>query len=166
MIIKDSMVLIHLAKLTILEKCCNYFKNVLIPRLVYVEVKKGIEIGFEDATLINDLIKENKIRVLDVKNKNLIKKVNEFNIQRGEAEAVALYWEKKADFLATDDDNVRKKKDLLDIKIIGTPAIILKIYKEKIIDKVKIKQCINKLKEIGWFHIAILDKMQMEVQNE
>ena len=42
MIVKDSMVLIHLAKLTVLEKSCNYFKNVTIPDLVLKEIKKGI----------------------------------------------------------------------------------------------------------------------------
>ena len=160
------MVLIHSAKISILEKSCDYFKNVVISKLVFNEIKKGIERGFEDATLINNLIKVNKISVFDIKNKNLIKKANEFNIQRGEAEAVALYWEKKADLLATDDDNVRKKKELLNIRVIGTPAIILKLYKGKMIDKNKVKQCINKLKEIGWFHMAILDKIQMEVEND
>ena len=166
MIVKDSMVLIHLAKLTVLEKSCIYFKKVIIPNLVLNEVKKGIESGFEDATLINNLIKNKKIAVHNVKNKNLIKKANSFNVQRGEAEALVLYWEKKAELLATDDDNLRKKKELLEINIIGTPAIVLRLYKEKSIDKSKAKQCINKLREIGWFHAAILDKMLMEVENE
>lgn len=51
----------------------------------------------------------------------MIAKANAFNIQRGEAEAVALYWQEEADLLATDDDNVRRKKDALRIKTIGTP---------------------------------------------
>ncbi len=165
MIIKDSMVLIHLAKLTALEKSCAYFKSIIIPKAVFNEVSKGIESGFEDAALITSLIEGKKITVLEVKDTSLIKKANSFNVQRGEAEALALYWEKNADLLATDDDNVRKKMDLLDIKIIGTPAIILKLYKEKRIDKSKVKQCISKLKEIGWFHAAVLDKMLMEVGN-
>ena len=166
MIIKDSMVLIHLAKLTLLEKSCNYFKNIIIPMSVADEVKRGIKLGFEDAVIISNLINNKKIDILEVKNKNLIKKANEFNIQRGEAEAVALYWEKKADFLATDDDNVRKKKYLLEINVIGTPAIILKLYKEGVTDKSKTMGCISKLREIGWFHTAVLDKIQMEVENE
>ena len=166
MIIKDSMVLIHLAKLSVLEKSCTYYKNVIIPVLVHEEVKNGIERGFEDAVLIKNLIESKKIKVVEVKNKILLKKANEFNIHGGESEALALYWEKSAKLLATDDDNVRKKKELLDIKVIGTPAILLKLYKEKIIDKNKVRQCITKLKEIGWFHQGILDKIQMEVENE
>ena len=166
MIVKDSMVLIHLAKLTVLEKSCNYFKNVTIPDLVLKEIKKGIELGFEDATLINNLIKYKKIILHNVKDKNLIKKANSFNVQKGEAEVLALYWENRAELLATDDDNLRKKRELLEINIIGTPAIVLRLYKEKSIDKSKVKQCISKLREIGWFHAAVLDKMLMEVENE
>lgn len=166
MIIKDSMVLIHLAKLTVLEKSCAYFKEVIIPDLVFREVLKGIESGLEDAVLINNLIENKKIKIIKVENKNLIKKANSFNVQRGEAEALALYWGKNAKLLATDDDNLRKKRDLLNVVIIGTPAIIIKFYKEGIIDKDKTRQCIARLKEIGWFHAAVLDKMLMEVENE
>jgi len=166
MIVKDSMVMIHLAKLSVLEKSCVFFENVAIPKLIFEEIKEGIKLGFEDAVLINNLIKDKKIDVLEVNDKILIRKANEFNIKRGEAEAVALYWENNAKLLATDDDNVRKKRNILDIKIIGTPAIILKLYKEKIINKNKIKQGITTLKEIGWFHNAVLDRIQMEVENE
>lgn len=164
MIIKDSMVLIHLAKLSLLEKSCNFFKKTAIPELVYQEVLKGEEKGFPDASIIIGLIKAKKITVKKVKNKALIKKANQFNIQRGEAEVVALYWQEKASLVATDDDNIRKKKILLNIEVIGTPAITLKLYKEKIIDRYKAEQCIGELRKIGWFSNAVLDIMLMEVK--
>ena len=63
MIIQDAMVLIHLAKLSILEKSCNYFKEVLIPKLVYLEIIKGKEKGFSDVPIVMDLIKSKKIKV-------------------------------------------------------------------------------------------------------
>ena len=77
---------------------------------------------------------------------------------------IGLYWQEKADLIATDDDNVRKKKLMLDIRIIGTPAIILGLYKRRLIDKNKIEQCILELKKIGWFANTVLDKIQMEVE--
>jgi predicted nucleic acid-binding protein len=70
----------------------------------------------------------------------------------------------KADFLATDDDNVRKKGEILNIKIIGTPAIIYKLFKEKIIGKDKLNSSINKLRKIGWFNNSVLDKILMEAK--
>ncbi len=163
-IVKDAMVLIHLAKLSILEKSCDYFKNIIIPNLVYEEINKYED--YPDANIINSLIKSKKISIKNIKNINLIKKANEFNIQYGEAEALALYWQENADLLATDDDNVRKKKELLNIKLIGTPVIILILYNKKIIDKDKASLSIEILREIGWFSNALLDSVIMEVNKK
>jgi len=166
MIVKDSMILIHLAKLTLLESSCRYFKEVVIPRKVFDEILEGKERGFADAKIIEDIINMKKIQVLEIKNKNLIERANQFNIQRGEAEALALYWQEEADYLATDDDNVRKKSFLLNIKIIGTPAIILKLYKERIISKDKTIDSLDRLRKIGWFSNIIIDKILMEVNKK
>ncbi|MBI2106162.1 hypothetical protein HYT56_04990 [Candidatus Woesearchaeota archaeon] len=161
-IIKDSMVIIHLAKLSILEKSCKCFEKVMIPELVHKEIIK--EKDRTEITIINELIKNNEITIKKINDQNLIKKANQFNIQKGEAEVVGLYWQEKANLIATDDDNVRKKKIMLNIKIIGTPAIILGLYQKKIIDKNKTEQCISELKKIGWFANTVLDKIQMEVE--
>lgn len=164
MIIKDSMVLIHLAKITVLESCCTFFKKVIIPPEVYTEIIQGESKGYIDVQIIKNLIDNKKIQINKINNKKLIKKANEFNIFKGEAEALALYWQENADFLATDDDNVRKKKMLLNIKIIGTPVILYKLFKEKIINKEKYVISLNKLRKIGWFSNAIIDKLLMEVK--
>ena len=110
------------------------------------------------------MIGKNKIRVIKIKKKQFIKKAEEFNIKRGEAEALALYWQEKASFLATDDDNVRKKSALLNIKVIGTPAIIFKLYQEKLIEKNKFNDSLSELRKIGWFSNAIIDKILMEAK--
>ena len=164
MIIKDSMVVIHLAKITLLEKSCDYFKNVAIPEKVYEEVLAGKEKGYSEVSIIETLIINKKISMKKVGEETLLKKANEFNIHKGEAEAVALYWQNKADFLAIDDDNVRKKSTILNIRTIGTPSIILKLYKEKIIEKDKTINSLNELKKIVWFSNAIIDKILMEIK--
>ena len=162
MIIKDAMVIIHLAKITLLEKSCEYFKNVIVPKMVYHEVLAGKDKGQVDVKIFTDLIKINKIKVKEIKDKDLIKKEEEFNIQRGEAEALALYWQEESDYLATDDDNVRKKSIILGINLIGTLPIILKLYKEKLIKKDKFEESLNELRKIGWFNDIIIDKILME----
>jgi len=164
--ILDAMVSIHLAKLSLLEKTCNQFKNIIIPKLVYEEIQKGKKKGFADTIIIYDLIDKKKIQIKKVKDKKLIDKAKQFNIQRGEAEVVALYWEEKRDLIFTDDDNVRKKKLLLDTNIVGTPTIILKLYKDKKINTTKYKQSVQELKKIGWFNNSIIDKLMLEVKNE
>jgi len=162
-IVKDAVVLIHLAKLSLLEKSCDYFKKVIMPSLVFNEVNRE---EYPDAKIIKWLVDIKKIVVKEIRNKGLIKKANEFNIQHGEAEALALYWQEKADLLATDDDNVRRKKRILDIRVIGTPAIILKLYNKEIINKEKTLSSIENLREISWFSNALLDAMIMEVNKK
>ena len=164
-IIKDAMVLIHLAKLSILENSCDYFKRVLIPELVHQEIIEGEEKGFPDVQVILNIIKNKKIIIKQVNDGSLIKKANQFNVQRGEAEVIALYWQERANLIATDDDNVRKKKTLLNIEVIGTPAIILWLFREKMINENKAEQCISELRKIGWFSAAVLDKVLMEAKN-
>ncbi len=130
----------------------------MIPEKVYQEITKNKE-RHPEVKIIEDLVEKKKIRVKRVKENKLIKKANEFNIQQGEAEAIALYWQEKANYLATDDDNVRKKRHLLNVKIVGTPAIILKLYKEKIIKKEKFENSLKELREIRWFSDAVIDKI-------
>jgi len=107
LLIKDTMVLIHLAKTTTLEESCNYFQEVIIPEKVKQEVIKE---EHPETTIIKELISNNKIKVKTINNKDYYKRANELNIFRGEAEVVALAWEMSADAIATDDDNVRKKR--------------------------------------------------------
>ena len=161
-VIKDATVLILLAKGMLLRESCEYFGGVVIPQ----QVKDEVTNDKPDSAIINMLIKEKIITVKKIKNKDYITKANEFNVQRGEAEAVALYWESNANLLATDDDNVRKKRELLQINTIGTPAIMLKMYQKRKISKEKLLRSIDIIKKIGWFSSTIWDKINLEVQNE
>ncbi len=153
------MVLIHLAKLALLEESCNLFKKVSIPKEVHKEIKKGKQRGYADAQVTLDLIEEGKIKVKKVTKKDLIRRAYQYNIQGGEAEAVALYWQENAKAIATDDDNVRKKRRILNLTIIGTPAIIAKLKEEKKISKQRFKQSIHELRKIGWFSQGVLDQL-------
>ena len=160
--VKDSMTLIHLAKTSLLETSCDYFKTVIIPKLAYKEVMKGLKHGYVDAKVVEKVAEMKKLTVLEVKVKELIRKANEFNIQGGEAEGVALYWQEKADILATDDDNVRKKGFLLGIRAVGTPAIMLKLHREGLINSEKFRKAVEELRTIGWFSNGVLDMVLME----
>ncbi|HLC45973.1 MAG TPA: hypothetical protein VJI67_03825, partial [archaeon] len=88
----------------------------------------------------------------------------DFNIEKGEAEALALYWEKKADFLASDDQNVRRKTLILDLKIVGTLEIVLMLYRNGLISGEKAIDSLNELKRIGWFNSAVIEAALLEVK--
>ena len=162
MIIKDSMVVIHLAKITLLEASCERFKPVVVPEEVYREILQGKKKGYEDVTIIEGLITAGKLNVKRVREKKLLKKAAQFNVQGGEGEALALYWQEKADYLASDDDSLRKRSTLLNLKLIGTPAIILKLYQEKRIDRAKLEGSLQALRRIDWFSNTVIDKILME----
>ena len=162
MIIKDSMVVIHLAKITLLEASCERFKPVVVPEEVHREILQGKKKGYEDVNIIEELITAGKLGVKRVREKKLLKRAAEFNVQGGEGEALALYWQEKADYLASDDDNLRKKSTLLNLRLLGTPAILLKLYQEKRIDRAKLQESLQALRKIGWFSHAVIDKILME----
>lgn len=164
LVVKDSMVLIHLAKTSILETSCEFFEDVIIPRKIWKEtVKTGGKKNYPDAALIGKMIEKDRIDVIDVEEKELIERARKFNIQGGEAEAVALYWEKNADILATDDDNVRSKAAHLDLDLIGTLPILVNMFRADRIGKEKVARSLDILQDIGWFSSAVLDKTKMEV---
>lgn len=164
LVVKDSMILIHLAKTSVLENSCKFFEEVIIPRKVW---KETVEIGkmrkYPDAALIKELIEKDRIDVVDVEEKELIDRARKFNIQGGEAEAVALYWEKDADILAMDDDNVRSKAALLNLNLVGTLPILVKMFRADRISEEKVARSLDILQDIGWFSTAVLDKTRVEV---
>ncbi len=156
--------MIHLAKITLLEKCCSFFGQVIIPQEVFEEtVTAGLKQGYPDASLIQALVSGGQIGVKTVTERGLLERAYQCNIKGGEAEAVALYWQEKAGLLASDDDNVRKKKEALDIALIGTPAILLSLYRKKLISRQKALEAVKTLKKIGWFSTAVLDMVVLEV---
>ena len=163
MVVADAMVVIHLAKITLLEKTCELFRQVAIPQEVQREVLAGKAKGYGDAELIEELLKARKLAVRRVRLRELLKRAGAFNLQRGEAEVAALYWQEQADYVASDDDNVRKKAVLLNIRCVGTPAIILRLYNAKLIDRAKVTESLTELRKIGWFSSAIIDTIAMEV---
>jgi len=126
---------------------------------------KGKEKNYAEIAIIEASIENKRIIVKSVEKEEFIDKAMAFNIQGGEAEAVALYWQENADYLATDDDNVRKKKEILKLNLLGTPSILLLLYRQKVIKKEKCLEAIQKLKRIGWFNNMIIDKMTMEIEN-
>lgn len=162
-VVKDAMVLIYLAKITLLEKSCEYLENVIIPPAVFDEtVTAGKKADLPDAFIIEKAIQNKKILVKNIEDKSLLSFSYSFNIYGGEAEALALYKQEKADYLISDDDNVRRKKEVIQANVIGSLAVLLKLREINMINKYKFVSAIDKLREVGWFSSALLDKVLLE----
>ncbi len=163
-VVKDSMVLIHLAKMQVLTYSCQYFGDVIIPTKVYEEtVINGKKKGHPDALIIQQTINSNLIKIKEINNKDNVDNLRLFGLHLGEAEAVALYFQEKAQFLATDDDTCRKNRIILGINIIGSPAIILMLLRKALITRNKAIDCISALETIGWFDTEVRHEMKRQI---
>ncbi len=113
-----SLILIN--KLDILEKL---FPDYIIPEAVWIELNS-----------------HNEIREFDVELKELSKRVkrvkNYFSlsgIDVGETEAIILYKELNANYLLIDDKRARLTAESMDVKCIGTLAVLYKAKQKKMI---------------------------------
>lgn len=114
LVVKDSMVLIHLAVGGVLKQACTMFGQVIIPNAVHQEVVvRGIETDHPDAYIVQKLEEDGYIQVAKVKNRTLMDEMKMFGLQGGELEAVTLYFQEKADLIASNDDKVRKLRIIL-----------------------------------------------------
>ncbi|KPV63775.1 MAG: hypothetical protein AOA65_1184 [Candidatus Bathyarchaeota archaeon BA1] len=163
-IVLNSMVTIHLAKLSILEQFTNMFDEVIIPKKVFEEIiREGYEKGYSNSIVAEKLIKKGLIKVVASSSEQALKELEAFGLKEGEAEAVAIYFQEKADRMASDNSTVRKNRLILNLNLIGTPAIIYSLFEKGIIEKAKTIECLIELKKIGWFKPDIIDSIIKEV---
>jgi predicted nucleic acid-binding protein len=94
--------------------------NIIIPKEVEEEaIVKGIHAKYPDAFRLQNHVKRKNICVQRVKNSLKVKQIiNQFNIGKGEAEAIALWYEVKNATLGLDDH-----KGVVACKSYGIPFI-------------------------------------------
>lgn len=153
-IICDSSILILISKLEMLDLLIDAFEEILIPKAVFMEsVDQGKKLKKMDAFLIEKKIMEGKIIIENIKNLAEKEKfMNDFNLHEGEAEALILYSERKAELFGTDDYRTLKVCKILDIKYFTTPLFIIRCY---VIEKLSKKMAMlkfEKLEEFGWYN--------------
>jgi len=129
-IIADSSPLISLATIDKLELLEDYFDEVYVPYAVYKEVSAY------DKPFSEKLKKYLENRVLNVENQYMVSVLNE-RIDLGEAEAITLAFEKKADFIILDDLKARKTALRNGLNVIGTLGLLLEAKKEGKITNLK-----------------------------
>ena len=166
LIVKDSMVLIHLAVGGVLKETCIMFGQVIIPNAVHEEVvERGKEAHHADAYVVQKLEKEGHIKVVPVTETTLMNELKNYGLHSGELEAVTLYIQEKADLIASNDDKVRRLRLILNLNLVSSPEIVFMLAKNRVISKEKAMDCLTELKKIGWFSKSVLDSIITEVHN-
>ena len=136
-VISDTGPLIHLSEIDLI-KALDAFKEIYIPEDVNNELKRNRI----DKNVFNNV----KIANLGPKFKDVAEiMVNKFSLDLGEAQAIALSLQEKADYFLTDDLGARTVANAHNIEAHGTVGIILRAFREKIINKKLALEKINEL---------------------
>lgn len=140
MIISDTGPLVVLFKTELLFILKEIYREVLVPKTVKKElIRKPEGIG----------IFENNpwIKVVEATNRESIQ-ILSLIVDEGEAEAIALALEHSS-MILIDDRKGRSCAKHLDLKVRGTLGLFIEAKKKGIVRSVK--QCIDKLKESGYY---------------
>jgi predicted nucleic acid-binding protein len=153
LIICDSSFIILISKLELIDLLIKAFKEIYLPQAVFNEsVKKGKMLKKMDAFMIEERIQDKGIKIKNIRNHDKKKGfMDDFNIHEGEAEAIILFFEEKADLLATDDYRTLKTCKVLNIKYFTTPLFIIRSFLRSEISKEKTHLKFEKLQELGWY---------------
>ena len=133
--VSDTGPIIHLNEINLINSF-DIFSELIIPEEVERELKSNKIPIFKKIKILKlspDL--KDKIKIL----------TNQENLDLGEAFAIVLAMQEKADYFLTDDLNARNIAIKYNLQVHGTVGIILRAFREKIIDK---KTAIEKVNEL------------------
>lgn len=153
MIVLDSSTMILLAKVDLLD---TFISSCRLKVAISEKVRDETCVkGTEEIPLIAKLISDGKIEVKKVKNQELVGKIMcDFNIDRGEAEAVILALDKKA-FVATDDRNAIRACKLLKVGFTTAISILVRAFEKGHLDREEALIKLEKLADIARYSKAI-----------
>ena len=163
MLIADSSSLILLAKIGIIDiAIAKIRKKLAIPEQVYAECTAKKELF--DAQIIEERTKHGSIERKSILNAGLCERIlKDFNLGKGEAEAITLCMESKAG-LMTDDKKAINACKVLKIRFVTVPRLVAEFYKKEYITKNQIEPIIDKLQNIGRYSNEIIQRMKEDLK--
>jgi len=119
--------LLKLSKLDILK---DLYSEISIPYAVFQEVEAG-----RNKDYYTDLSNLNWIEIIEIQDKQAVKYF--LDLDSGEAEAIVLATEIKADLILLDEKLGRFHAKHADLKVTGTIGVLIKAKKEGLINELK-----------------------------
>ncbi|NPA16782.1 DUF3368 domain-containing protein [Persephonella sp.] len=129
-VVSNTTPLLSFIKLNRLDILKELYGEVIIPEAVLNEIERG-----KDRFYV-EISGKHWIKVLKIKNRRILERFKN-RLDIGEAEALALAIETKANLLLIDEKIGRKVAKEFNIKFTGTIGILLKAKEQGIIDEVK-----------------------------
>jgi uncharacterized protein len=150
-VVSNTTPLISLLKLDRLEILNKIYSEICIPSAVYNEIEAG-----RDKPFYRDLSKIDWIKIIEIQNQNALKYF--LDLDSGEAEAIVLATEIKADLIIMDEKLGRFHAKHADLKVTGIIGVLIKAKQQGIITEIK-----PLLSELIEKNIWIGDKLMNEI---
>ncbi len=162
-VVSDSTLLIHLAKVRYLEILFSLYKDILITKEVYREaVEEGILLEKDDARIIQDYIgKSIHIKSPKLASNNLAEK---YGIHKGEADSIQLAREIGAQLILMNEREGRKAAKNEGINVKGSIGILFEALRAGLINEKEILDILEKFRDnpqVFWIEPDII-KAAME----
>ncbi len=166
MLIFDASTLILLAKTELLETFLDSFSGeVLIPAAVEREccrAKKSF-----DALLIEKAIKQERIAVKTLREKQLFNKIrDDFRLGKGETQAIALAFSVRAQLVGIDDKNGINACKLLKLPFVTAINILIRMREKGLIEKEAALIKLDALARLGRYTIGIVADARSRLEEE
>ncbi len=147
MIVSNSTVLIYLAKIGKLSLLKELFGDILIPAEVFNEVvMRGKEFQHPDAFIVENVVKEGWI---SVKDSEVIRELEEFGIDLGEAQAISLANSLGVPVLL-DQTHARNAAKALGLKPRGTLFVLFAALRKKLLTSEDYQDSLEALVKAGF----------------
>lgn len=164
MIVFDASTLILIAKVGLLDLVLTHASvPVAIPGEVEKECcgsKKAL-----DALIIQRALDESRIKTVGVKNHRLVGKLQaDFSLGRGEAEAIALALNEKAEVLAIDDKNGINACKLLGVAFTTAVGILIRGREKGLLEESEALEKLSSLAKLGRYKDSIIEDARRKLE--
>lgn len=164
MLVFDSSTLILTAKIGLLETLLNGIGiEAVIPRAVEEECLGGRK-SFEEL-VIQKMIHEKKVAVLPVKDRKTLTKIqDDFNLGKGEAEAILLSIRENAALLGIDDRSGINACKLLGVRFATAIALLVRSYGRRLIDRQEALAKLEALARFGRYKDSFIEDARQRLE--
>jgi len=164
MIIFDASTLILMAKAELLDL---FLASIKLPVAVPTEVEKECCCSKKalDALIIQKALDESRIEVVAVKNRRLVAKLQaDFSLGAGEAEAIVLALNEKAQLLGIDDKNGINACKLLGIAFTTAVGILIRTREKGLLEGPDALAKLGLLAKHGRYKNSIIEDARLKLE--
>ena len=164
MVVFDASTLILIAKVGLLDL---FLTNVSVPVAIPGEVEKECCCSKKalDAVIIQRALDESRIKTVGVKNRRLVAKLQaDFSLGRGEAEAIALALNEKAEVLGIDDKNGINACKLLGVAFITAVGILIRGREKGLLEESDALEKLASLAKHGRYKDSIIEDARRKLE--